>query len=107
MAVVSGGSRGRVRGDPDLRGVLLSPLSIAKPSPGSTKMHFSEPEMSTFVLTEAPKHPLRTFTTDVYFQKLSFNLLHIFGKTLGPPLLKNPGSAPSCREVDVLERWPL
>ena len=65
-------------------------------------MHFSEPEFSIFFLGEAPKHPLRSFTTDVYFQKFSFNLLHIFGKTLGPPLSKNPGSAPGI--CSILER---
>ena len=46
-------------------------------------MHFSEPEIN-FFLREAPKHPLRAFTTHIYFQKFSFNLLHIFGKILGP-----------------------
>ena len=38
----------------DLRGFLLSPLSIAKPSPGSTKMHFSEPEISIFFFWGRP-----------------------------------------------------
>ena len=81
---------------------MLSSLSIAKPSPGSTKMHFSEPEISIFFLGEAAKHPpprllvitevyiVRplVITTAIYFQKFFFNPLHIFGKTLGPPYQK-------------------
>ena len=50
-----GGGSGGEGPDPlsDMRGFLLSPLSIAKPPPGSIKMHFSEPEISKLF----SKHP--------------------------------------------------
>ena len=48
LAQLRGGSRGPIRPE----GFLLSPLFIvAKPSPGSNKMHFSEPQISPFVVS--------------------------------------------------------
>ena len=52
----SGGSGPPIRPE----GFLLSPLSIAKPSPGSTKIHFSDPE-SIFFWGRPRNTPVRTF----------------------------------------------
>ena len=77
--------QGEVRGDPDpqsdLRGFLRSLLSIANPSPTSTKMHFSEPKISLSPLP-LPSTPSIYFTFsgkpwDSPYQKIQYPPLYI------------------------------
>ena len=58
-------------------------------------MHISEPEIPNFFWGR-PHHPLRLLIFTQYCRLIPkiLLLLHIFGKTLRPPLSKIPGSSP-------------